>query len=121
MLFRSSDRNIHRSKDATEEDDWGVIPDEGYEVKLTREEYGKVVAARNQADWGTSASQIAGGPRESNDLDESTPEEAGAVPEVVTAGETEAAGENFEDPQLRRAIQHFQDRTESVSSSAEAA
>ena len=120
-FWRPSARNIHRSKNATEEDDWGVIPDESYEVKLTREEYEKVVAARNQADWGASASQMAGGPQESNALDEPTLEDAEAVPEVVTAGETDTADENFEDPQLRRAIEHFQDRAESAVSSAEAA
>ncbi|MBI83036.1 MAG: peptidase S41 [Planctomycetaceae bacterium] len=120
-FWRPSARNIHRSKDATEEDDWGVRPDDSYEVKLTGEEYGKVVAARNRADWGNSALQTAEGSQESNALEEPTSEDAVAVPEVVTSDETEAADENFEDPQLRRAIEYFQDQTESASSSAEAA
>jgi carboxyl-terminal processing protease len=36
--WRPSGRNIHRFPDAKEEDDWGVKPDKGYEVKLTDEE-----------------------------------------------------------------------------------
>ena len=38
MYWRPSERNIHRGKDATEADDWGVLPDEGMSVKLTPEQ-----------------------------------------------------------------------------------
>jgi carboxyl-terminal processing protease len=36
--WRPSGRNIHRFPDAKEEDEWGVKPDKGYDVKLTDEE-----------------------------------------------------------------------------------
>jgi carboxyl-terminal processing protease len=36
--WRPSGRNIHRFPDAKEEDEWGVRPNKGYEVKLTDEE-----------------------------------------------------------------------------------
>lgn len=36
--WRPSGRNIHRFPDAKEEDEWGVKPDKGYEVKLSDEE-----------------------------------------------------------------------------------
>ncbi len=36
--WRPSGRNIHRFTDAKEEDEWGVKPNKGYEVKLTDEE-----------------------------------------------------------------------------------
>jgi carboxyl-terminal processing protease len=36
--WRPNGRNIHRFPDAKEEDEWGVKPDKGYEVKLTDEE-----------------------------------------------------------------------------------
>jgi carboxyl-terminal processing protease len=36
--WRPSGRNIHRFPDAKEEDEWGVKPDKGYELKLTDEE-----------------------------------------------------------------------------------
>lgn len=36
--WRPSGRNIHRFPDSKEDDDWGVKPSKGYEVKLTDEE-----------------------------------------------------------------------------------
>jgi carboxyl-terminal processing protease len=36
--WRPNNRNIHRFPDSKEEDDWGVKPDKGYDVKLTDEE-----------------------------------------------------------------------------------
>ncbi len=36
--WRPSGKNIHRFPDSKEKDDWGVKPNEGYEVKLTDEE-----------------------------------------------------------------------------------
>lgn len=36
--WRPSGRNIHRFPDSKEEDDWGVKPNQGYEVKLTDDE-----------------------------------------------------------------------------------
>lgn len=35
---RPSGKNIHRFPKATEKDDWGVVPDPGYEVKMTDNE-----------------------------------------------------------------------------------
>jgi carboxyl-terminal processing protease len=36
--WRPNERNIHRFPDSKEEDEWGVKPSEGYEVKLSDEE-----------------------------------------------------------------------------------
>src|SRR5262249_15150709 len=36
--WRPSGQNIHRFPDSKEDDDWGVKPNKGYEVKLTDEE-----------------------------------------------------------------------------------
>ena len=36
--WRPSGKNIHRVKDAGEDDDWGVMPDEGYEVIVEGEQ-----------------------------------------------------------------------------------
>ncbi|MFT5524009.1 MAG: carboxyl-terminal processing protease [Pirellulaceae bacterium] len=36
--WRPSNKNIHRHKDATNEDDWGVKPNEGFALKLTDEQ-----------------------------------------------------------------------------------
>jgi len=47
---RPSGKNIHRFPDSSDNDDWGVLPDEGYEVKLSTEELGELVANRRQKD-----------------------------------------------------------------------
>ena len=36
--WRPSGKNIHRFPDSKETDDWGVIPDAGFEIKLADEE-----------------------------------------------------------------------------------
>jgi carboxyl-terminal processing protease len=36
--LRPNGKNIHRTSELTDSDDWGVRPDEGYEVKLSRSE-----------------------------------------------------------------------------------
>ena len=48
--WRPSNKNIHRSADATEEDDWGVSPDEGYERKLDQTEMAKLAVWRRNRD-----------------------------------------------------------------------
>ena len=41
--WRPSLRNIHRSEHATEEDEWGVRPTDGWEVKLSEEQHQQLV------------------------------------------------------------------------------
>ena len=48
--WRPSGKNIHRLHDAKETDDWGVRPNEGYEVKLTPEQLQRVIVERHQRD-----------------------------------------------------------------------
>jgi carboxyl-terminal processing protease len=45
---RPSGKNIHRLPKATEKDEWGVMPNEGFEVKLSNEEMGKLFDARRE-------------------------------------------------------------------------
>jgi len=45
---RPSGKNIHRFPKATEKDEWGVMPDEGFEVKFTDEETTKLFEARRE-------------------------------------------------------------------------
>lgn len=45
---RPSGKNIHRLPKATEKDEWGVMPDEGFEVKMSTEEIGKLFDARRE-------------------------------------------------------------------------
>ena len=48
--WRPSGKNIHRFKNAKDTDDWGVTPDEGFEVKLTPEEQEAWYFARRDRD-----------------------------------------------------------------------
>ncbi len=47
--YRPNGRNIHRLKDAKEEDDWGVSPNEGNKIELDDEAYGKLIQQWEQA------------------------------------------------------------------------
>ncbi len=48
--WRPSGRNIHRFPDAKEEDEWGVKPDKGYEVKQSDEERAEYFKWRRDRD-----------------------------------------------------------------------
>ena len=49
--WRPSGKNIHRFKNAKETDEWGVSPNPGLEVKLTREQYHDWFLARRDRDF----------------------------------------------------------------------
>ena len=55
--FRPSDKNIHRNKDATEEDDWGVIPNTGFEVKLDEDTLKRLAKRWQEASYPMLADQ----------------------------------------------------------------
>lgn len=48
--LRPSGKNIHRFDGAKESEDWGVRPDEGFEVKLTEEEKSRLMVDRRKRD-----------------------------------------------------------------------
>jgi len=48
--WRPSEKNIHRKKDATDEDDWGVSPNDGYEVVVENDELVRLWKWRLQRD-----------------------------------------------------------------------
>ncbi|MEW4566257.1 S41 family peptidase [Tautonia sp. JC769] len=48
--FRPSGGNIHKFPDMTDEDEWGVSPDEGLEIELSPEEYVRWELARRRKD-----------------------------------------------------------------------
>jgi carboxyl-terminal processing protease len=47
---RPSGKNIHRYPDAGEGDEWGVMPDDGYEVKLNGGQTARLIEYRRQRD-----------------------------------------------------------------------
>lgn len=49
--YRPSDRNIHRAKDAKEEDEWGVTPDEGLLLELDMPTLGRMMVLRQESTY----------------------------------------------------------------------
>lgn len=92
--WRPSGKNIHRFKKAGEEDDWGVSPNEGFEVKLTDEEFQRVARYRRQRDVVRAQDD----PPEDPEEPKGTNSENGAPPELHS------------DPQLRKAIEYLKER-----------
>lgn len=48
--WRPSGKNIHRLKDAGEEDEWGVYPDAGYRLRLDDESFEEMMVKRRDRD-----------------------------------------------------------------------
>jgi carboxyl-terminal processing protease len=48
--IRPSGKNIHRFPDSKEEDEWGVMPDQGFELKLSDKEMVQLLQDRRQRD-----------------------------------------------------------------------
>lgn len=73
--LRPNGKNIHRFSDADEDDEWGVAPDDGYELKLTDEEMLALVHERHRRDvLRPKATEPAeAGPDEPPQPDEPTP------------------------------------------------
>lgn len=108
--WRPSGKNIHRDGDAKENANWGVRPNEGFEIILSEEDAAKASRTRRARDR-------FGSPPDANPEDstpeDSTPEDS--IPDDSTqdgnsAPENEGTGdeEPFDDPQVRRAIDHLE-------------
>ena len=82
-FWRPSDVQIHRMDDATDDDDWGIRPDEGFDVPLTDEQEKQRITERRARD----------------------------AAQVESKEETPAAEPLF-DPQLQRAVEHLQTQLE---------
>jgi carboxyl-terminal processing protease len=87
--WRPSGKNIHRAPSAKDSDDWGVTPDAGLDVPLSKEEHEAYLEYRAARDlWGDVP--------------------AGAFTERVESNEEDPPADPFEDRQLQRAVEHLQ-------------
>jgi len=86
--MRPNGHNIHRFPDAKEEDEWGVRPSDGYEIKLTDEENAELM-------------------RRQRDLLIIPAKDAGSEDEKATNGD-EHGKEPFVDKQLARAVEYLE-------------
>lgn len=103
--WRPSGKNIHRLRDATEDDEWGVVPNPGYVVEMTLDEMRNVMDARRDRDTDVSKIMSLPGP--------STDESTDAEPDGETKTDPDSADEeevSDEDTQLRKAIEYIDSR-----------
>jgi len=90
---RPSGKNIHRFNDADEEDEWGVMPDDGFELKLSNMEMMRLVEDRRRRDILRPHAPPKDDPdAEAPQPDESEPDE----PETPEDGEPEEADPDAE-------------------------
>ena len=104
--WRPSGKNIHRFPDSKEEDEWGVRPNEGFEVKLTDEERIEYYKYRRDRDIVRRAGQPAKAPETSK----------------TEKGEKGAkAKEPFRDRVLDRAVDYIRGELKRGNAAAQAA
>jgi carboxyl-terminal processing protease len=117
--WRPSEKNIHKRKDAKDEDDWGVRPNDGMQVVLTDEEREKVVRQRRERDFAALRNAKPAKKEENKETpaDESSPPPLPEVKDDPTAKSSDAADEPFDDPQVRKAIDYLQQQLVSAPSS----
>jgi carboxyl-terminal processing protease len=115
--WRPSEKNIHKKKDAKDEDDWGVRPDDGMLVELTDEQREKVAIQRNEKDF--AAYRRKPKQEQSQPAPKPKPEPESSAPPTPQVQEDPAskpsADEPFDDPQMRRAVDHLQQRLKAPS------
>lgn len=116
--WRPSGQNIHRGRKATDEEQWGVMPNDGFEVKLEEEQLREVMRARRERDIVRSNGTSSLAPSSEETLEK--PAEASPASEPTTDGngDGDAAAPSAEDPaekpsgpvvdtQLEKAIEYL--------------
>ncbi len=87
--LRPSGKNIHRFPDAKDQDQWGIVPDKGYELKLGDKELAELIKDRRQRDI-----------LRNGNTDKSAPDKISPAPKNEKP---------FADRQLRMAINYLTD------------
>jgi len=115
--WRPSGKNIHKKKDAKDEDDWGVQPSEGMAVVLTDEEREKMIKQRRERDFAALRPNGSKPPKKEDEPKPDPSSDQPPTPEVQddpTAKETPPGepGLPFDDPQMRKAIDYLKQQIE---------
>ena len=78
--FRPNNKNIHRDADATEEDEWGVTPDEGFVIPMDRDALIKLASRWREASFpmlvGIDPPQLTPEPADPDQSDDAAPADA---------------------------------------------
>ena len=122
---RPSGKNIHRFPNATDDDEWGVMPDAGYLLRLTNAEMRALNADRRRRDVLRSepeAETLGSVERIADDPAEPVSDPAAAHEEgKPVADDAKSENSEFVDPHIRMAIDYLAGETtdEAVESSDE--
>ena len=98
---RPSGKNIHRFNDAKDADEWGVMPDEGFRVKLDDAEMLRLIHDRRRRD-------IVRPNHADEDSDDAAAEDSAKKPEEVEKSQ-ETDEPPFVDRQLQKALEYLAD------------
>lgn len=116
---RPSGKNIHRFPDATEEDEWGVVPNDDYLLRLTPDEMRQLVLTRRERDivqWHADEEAVGESDTIVEDVNEVTDEEE-SEEETGEAEESEDAV--FVDRQLEAAVEFIRSQLDDSGSEDE--
>ena len=118
--YRPTGKNIHRSSDATEDDEWGVTPDDGLQVEIDTATLERLAKRWREASYPslateppqTSVSEQSAST--SAEMDRPDQDSAGTTPEDQASGGEMPSAEDVPpaediDPQLRRAVEHLRE------------
>ncbi len=104
--WRPSGRNIHRLKRSKDTDEWGVSPDEGFEIELERDEYVELMRNRRKRDVLVTRT----GNKLDADSSKPTPVDSPETKEpetIESREETEPTDEPVVDRQLEQALKYL--------------
>jgi carboxyl-terminal processing protease len=111
-FWRPNEQNIHRRRNATDKDTWGVMPSPGYEVKLTDTELVDVMQRRRDRDIVLPPGVKTADPQVAKPAEKLEEQAETAKPRQQAARELPVAAEKDEksagDPQLERAVEAIQ-------------
>jgi carboxyl-terminal processing protease len=118
--WRPNGHNIHRLKDAKEEDEWGVRPEEGFDVPISDDDLRLLSQHRRQRD--VVPGKLDGPRPEASDAMPPVEPQAGQGGETDTdAADGQGKEESLEpldDPQLRKAIELLESKIRDAQPSA---
>jgi carboxyl-terminal processing protease len=100
---RPSGKNIHRFEGDDDDDDWGVLPTEGYAIKLNGEQTRRLIESRRERDIVRIRPQ-------GSVADKAPPDknpDAGEA-DAAESGDVQQGGSGFVDPQLQKAREYLQ-------------
>lgn len=116
-----SGKNIHKFPDSKESDDWGVLPDKGYEVKVSPEDQEKYFRWRAKRDrvFG-KASEREKVLKEQEEKSQGEKKEDATSKNDVNDGDQPSSSdtEEFKDAQLEKALEYIRGKLDSLATRA---